>query len=297
MKLTKGTGTKRHVWKWQNRPTYESAEQDEEHITEDYQALAIALAERYWSITALPEREKSLSRLFEEAREQLSESESREARWYKKARAVEPSHWLKEPQLNKQVFDTIRIALLREEPIKISYKSHARDAPYKVSVTPLGIFFRGRVAYLITCDHDTKRIRNRPISRIVEATEIVSEPAILPEDFDIDNYIKAHAESITYGEPLRLKAIIFDSVEREIFDAHLGENQVITPYGTDERFKLLEVDVPYTLDVIQWLLARAAYLKVLSPSPFKYKFEEEIRRMYLNATSDKPSVPKQKNFT
>ncbi|WP_300499255.1 WYL domain-containing protein [Marinobacter sp.] len=296
VKLTKGTGHKRHVWKWQKRPTNEASGNEEQQITEDYQALAIALAERYWSIAALPEREKSLSKLFEEAHEQLTHSESREARWYKKARAVEPSHWLKEPQLKKHVFDTIRCALLREEPIRISYKSHNRDTPYKVTVTPLGIFFRGRVAYLISHDHDSRVTRNRPISRIVEAQELLTEPEIIPNDFDIDAYIKSNAESITYGEPIRLKAVIFDSVEREIAEAHLGGNQAIKPYGTDKRFKLLEVDVPYTLDVIQWLLARAAYLKVLEPIAFKEKFEEEIRRMYINATSEAPDVPRKRNY-
>ena len=296
VKLTRGTHQKHHVWKWQNRPVYSHPEQHEQQITEDYQALAIALAERYWSITALPEREQSLSKVFEEAHEQLTISESREARWYKKARAVEPSHWLKEPQLDKQVFDTIRCALLREEPLKISYKSHSRDTPYKAIVTPLGIFFRGRVAYLITHDHENGHIRNRPVSRIVEAQELLTEDAVFPKNFEIDSYIKSNAESIVYDEPFRLKAVIFDSVEREIADAHLGDNQRITPYGSDERFKLLEVDVPFTLDLIQWLLARAAYLKVLGPKEFREKFEEEIRRMYVNATSDEPDVPREKNF-
>ena len=116
------------------------------------------------------------------------------------------------------------------------------------------------------------------------------------KNFEIDSYIKSNAESIVYGEPFRLKAVIFDSVEREVADAHLGDNQRITPYGSDERFKLLEVDVPFTLDLIQWLLARAAYLKVLGPKEFREKFEEEIRRMMYNVTHANPFVPKRRNF-
>ncbi|ATZ73285.1 hypothetical protein CWC33_06050 [Idiomarina sp. X4] len=295
VKREKGEGKKQHIWKWQERPSGVAVATDKQQITEDYQALAIALAERYWSITALPEREKSLSKLFEEAREQLEDSESREARWYKKARAVEPSHWLKEPKLDKRVFDCICYALLREEPIIITYKSHGRDTPYKITVTPLGIFFRGRVAYLVAYDHERQVTRNRPISRIVEAKSKLGS-AIIPKGFDIDTYINSHAGSITYGEPIRLKAVIFESIEREIAEAHLGENQTIKPYGRDERFKLLEVSVPYTLDLIQWLLARAAYLKVLEPIEFKNKFEEEIKRMYINVMSEAPEVPIKLNF-
>ena len=295
VRLIKGK-KKYHVWKWQNRPSYERPDQIEQQKIEDYQALAIALAERYWSISALPERKQSLTKLFEEAHEQLVESDSYEARWYKKARAIDPSYWLKAPSLNNQVFEEIRRALLREEPLSICYKSHDRDEPSEFIVTPLGIYFRGRVAYLISFDHDNNKTRNRPISRIVGARELLLESSQIPNEFDIDTYIEGSAITITYGVPFRLEAIIFDSVEREISDAHLGENQIISPYGEDERFKLLEVDVPFTLDLIQWLLARTAYLKVIGPDNFKEKFDEEIRRGYMNAMSDAPDVPKEKTF-
>jgi hypothetical protein len=58
----------------------------------------------------------------------------------------------------------------------------------------------------------------------------------------------------------------------------------------------LEVDVPYTLDLIQWLIARAPYLKILGPPVFKAKFEEEIKRAFANIENDEPHVPKEKNF-
>jgi predicted DNA-binding transcriptional regulator YafY len=295
VKLIKGN-KKHHVWKWQNRPFYDQPDQIEQQKIEDYQALAIALAERYWSISALPERKQSLTKFFEEAHEQLLESESHEARWYKKARAVDPSYWLKAPSLNNQVFEAIRCALLREEPLRICYKSHDRDEPSEFIVTPLGIYFRGRVAYLISFDHENNKTRNRPISRIIDASELLLESSQIPNGFDIDIYIKGSATSIIFGIPFRLEAVIFDSVEREIADAHLGENQIISPYGKDERFKLLEVDVPFTLDLIQWLLSRSAYLKVIGPDDFKEKYDEEIRRGYMNAMSDMPDVPKKKNF-
>jgi predicted DNA-binding transcriptional regulator YafY len=295
VRLIKGN-KKHHAWKWQNRPSYDQPNQIEQQKIEDYQALAIALAERYWSISALPERKQSLTKLFEEAHEQLIESESHEARWYKKARAVDPSYWLKAPSLNNKVFEEIRCALLREEPLSICYKSHVRDEPSEFIVTPLGIYFRGRVAYLISFDHKKNETRNRPISRIMDASELLLEPSQIPNGFDIDTYMQGSAITITYGVPFRLEAVIFDSIEREIADAHLGENQVISPYGKDKRIKLLEVDVPFTLDLIQWLLARTAYLKVIGPDHFKEKFEEEVRRGYINATSNMPDVPKEKTF-
>ena len=153
------------------------------------------------------------------------------------------------------------------------------------------------MAYLIAYLHDRETIRNRPLSRIVKVSEPLAVNYKVPKGFDIDEYLKEQAESITYGKPFRLKALIFDSVQREIEHAHLGGNQVVSQWdGADQRFKMLEVDVPYTLDLIQWLLARAAYLKVLEPDDFRKKFEEEVKRMMYNVNQAIPFVPKQRNF-
>lgn len=296
IRLRDPNNRQRHLWKLRRDISSTPNQGDLEQLA-DYQALAIALAERYWSISALPERSQSLSKLGSKAREQLEGSDSLEARWFRKARAVEPSHWLKAPKLNESIFSAIRSATVREQAINIYYQQHTHDQPKAEVVSPLGIFYRGRVAYLIAYHHERRIIRNRPLSRIIEVTEPLNVGYKTPKGFDIDDYIKKQAESITYGEPFRLKALIFDSVQREIEHAHLGDNQIVSQWdGNDSRFKVLEVDVPYTLDLIQWLLARAAYLKVLEPDDFRQKFEEEIERMMYNVTHSNPFVSKHRNF-
>jgi len=296
VRLRDTSNRQRHLWKLKSDTAVVSSHEDINQL-KDYQALAIALAERYWSISALPERKQSLSKLGSQAREQLEGSDSPEARWFRKARAVEPSHWLRAPHLNEAIFSTIRSAVIREQALKIYYQQHTHDKPEATIVSPLGIFYRGRVAYLIAYLHERKTIRNRPISRIVKVSEPLSVNYEEPKGFNIDNYLWEQAESITYGKPFRLKALIFDSVQREIEHAHLGDNQVVSQWeGADQRFKVLEVDVPYTLDLIQWLLARAAYLKVLEPNGFRKKFEEEVKRMVYNVNHVEPFVPRTRNF-
>ena len=84
-------------------------------------------------------------------------------------------------------------------------------------------------------------------------------------------------------------------MQREIEEAHLGDNQVVSSIEGENDFKILELDVPYTLNLIQWLLARAAYLKVLGPPEFKAKFEEEVKRFF-NVNSEQSKVLKNKNL-
>lgn len=134
------------------------------------------------------------------------------------------------------------------------------------------------------------------MTRISNVTTKVYEKAQGVDAFDFDEFEKMGYLDFRFGEPFRLKAMVFDSVRREIEEAHLGNNQVTTHIFGNDSFKILEVDVPYTLNLIQWLLARAAYLKVLGPPEFKTKFEEEVKRAFFNVDNHEPTVPEDKTF-
>lgn len=282
------TPGKKHIWALEEKgfvPDY----------SEDHHALAVAAAEKYLHIAAPPEKRESLAKVVSDARASLTTRSSLEAKWFSKVRTVNPSHWLEPPTIDSELYKTIRSAMTREEALAIGYKKHNHDKPEKREITPLGIFFRGRVPYLISFNHENDNVSHYPLSRIDYAIESVSLKARIPKSFDIDDYIETKA-FFFYGEPFRLKALIHDSVQREIDDAHLGKNQQVSAVPDLDTFKLLEVDILYSLSLIQWLLARAPYLKVLEPAHFREKFEEEVKRAYYNAMADKPHVPKNKNF-
>ena len=267
-------------------------------------ALAIVTAQKQLELTAPRNVIARLQDAFDRANEIISQSNSRETKWHKRVRVVNPSHWLKPPKLENKDFDCIRIAVLNNDAIRFDYEKHTNDESKQKVGVALGLYYRGPVAYLVMFDNKDQKVKNYPISRIKKPCISITEPTQGVETFDFDDFVKTGFLAYRYGEPFRLKAIVFDSVRREIEEAHLGDNQSLTTIddknkdkGKDkDKYRLLEVDVPYTLNLIQWLLARAAYLKVLGPPDFKAKFEEEIKRAYYNAVKTEPNVPKKKNF-
>jgi predicted DNA-binding transcriptional regulator YafY len=263
---------------------------------DDTGALAIVIAQKQLASAAPPQINASLKDAFERAEKLLKQTNTEASRWYQRVRVISPSHFLKPPKLNKDVYDCIRDAALRNAVVKFSYKKHSHDEAKGIVATGLGLFYRETVAYFIAFDHEGNKIKHYPISRIEEANQAISAQPQHVNEFNIDEFEKSGFLAYRYGKPFRLQAIIFYSVQREIEDAHLGDNQVVTSISKNNEFKLLEVDVPYDLNLIQWLLARAAYLKVLGPPEFKLKFDEELRLAYNNVKNEQPFVPKEKNF-
>jgi predicted DNA-binding transcriptional regulator YafY len=263
---------------------------------DDTGALAMVIAQKQLALAAPPQINASLKGAFERAEKLLKRVNTEASRWYQRVRVISPSHFLKPPKLNKDVYDCIRDAALRNAVVTFSYKKHSHDEAKGIVATGLGLFYRETVAYFIAFDHEENKIKHYPISRIEEANQSISAQPQHVNEFNIDEFEKNGWLAYRYGEPFRLQAIIFYSVQREIEDAHLGDNQVVTTISKDNEFKLLEVDVPYDLNLIQWLLARAAYLKVLGPPEFKLKFDEELRLAYDNVKHEQPFVPKEKNF-
>jgi hypothetical protein len=280
---------------WQ-RITGESIELKKENKRRYELALAIMTAKKQLELTSPPEITTALKQVFNDAEILLNQTTETASLFHKRVKVINPSHLLQPPRLDAKVLMVLREAALFNRVIKFGYKKHSHDKAKKMIATGLGLYYRGSVAYFISFNHEYKTVVRYPVSRIVTAKET---PTINPEgvnDFDIEKYEKENSLAYTYDKPFRLKAMIFLSIQREIEDAHLGENQSVTPIKGNETFKLLEVDVPYTLDLIQWLIARAPYLKILGPPAFKAKFDEEIKRAYSNVKNVEPKVPKEKNF-
>jgi predicted DNA-binding transcriptional regulator YafY len=258
-------------------------------------ALAIAVAQKQLALTVPKEITTSLKDAFERANRILERQTNTDAsRCYRRVRVVSPSHVLKAPQLDDDVITCIRTAALNNEVVKFKYKEHSYDVLKDMIATGLALVYRGSVAYFVAYDHDSGRERNFPISRIEDAElmPVTSSPQGV-DKFDID---KESLLNIKYDESFDLKAIIFDSVLREIDEAHLGDNQKITAIAGHTKFRLLEVTVPCNLDLIHWLLARAPYLKVIGPSGFIAKFDKEVKQAFNNMDKEFPYIPSTKNF-
>ncbi|RUO53596.1 helix-turn-helix transcriptional regulator [Pseudidiomarina homiensis] len=262
---------------------------------EDPVALALVIAEQQLAELGPMDVFKPVEGLFKRAKEQLAARNSLASLWYRRVKVSAASHRLTGPQLDSEKSQRLLEVALKQVAVRLHYHPHQDDPAQVIRATALAVFYRGAVAYLVLRDHASDRVRQLPFSRISEVREIVTDDPRVG-DFDLEEYAASGALAYKFGEPFRLEAIIFNSVRREIEDAPLGDDQEISPIEGQPNCRRLRVTVPYTLNLVQWLLARAAYLKILAPTDFRDKFKEELVRALANIENDQLNVPQRRNF-
>lgn len=262
---------------------------------EDAVALALVVAEQQLDALGPMHTFDAVKPLFERARQQLANRDTPASRWLERVRVTSAGHRLLGPNLQVDLNDRLQELALRQQAITLDYHRHQGDAAQTVEATALGMYYRGSVAYLIIRQRADGRIRQLPFSRISRVQEAVTFTADVG-DFDLAHYSESGALAFRFGEPFQLRAIIFNSVRREIEDAPLGHDQVLHELPGQPYNRLLEVTVPYTLNLIQWLLARSPYLKIIGPEDFSSRFQQELEQALKNMQSENLEVPTQKSF-
>lgn len=262
---------------------------------DDAVALALVIAEQQLKSLGPTHLFAPVQALFARASHQLANRDTPASRWLQRVRVSSASHRLLGPNIRADISDNLQQAALQQAAVKLHYHRHQGDHAEVFTATVLGMFYRGAVAYAIVRQHHDQRLRQLPFSRISQVDFIISEDPQVG-DFDLDHYTKSGALAFRYGEPFRLKAVIFNSVRREIEDAPLGEQQRISEITGQPYNRLLEVTVPYTLNLIQWLMARSPYIKILAPDDFRQRFREELKRALANFDDDQLQVPVQRTF-
>ncbi len=258
-------------------------------------AMALALSYQQIKMAVPADIVAKVDPIFKQAITQLEQSNSLQAKWAKCVLVSPASFMLPPAKVKPDIAKHLTECALNQEVVEITYRTSHVQKEYTIRGTALGIHYRGNVAYLLLRPQQKREVRQFPFSRISNVKQLITaKPEI--NNFNINEFSHSGALTLTYGHPFKLEAIIFDSVRREIEDAPIGTDQELTQHGENPLYSKLNVTVPYNLDMIQWLFARAPYLKVIGPTSFKEKFEEELRRAWVNVQLDEPQVPKEKNF-
>lgn len=222
--------------------------------------------------------------------------------WYRSVRFKSPELHLNAPIIKVQLLNQLTQCVLNKELIKVSYLKHQGDQPEEIKVTALALIYRGKVPYLVArkyADEAPKnpldRIRQFPVSRIVDVSAVLlGDPQIA--SFDIDEFMNSSQVSYQIGDAFTLEMEIFDSVRREIEDAHLGANQKITPIEEQPKNWRLKVDVEYNQNLIHWLFGRAPYLRVTGPAPFKEMFYRDLQNALRHHEMNRIEIAKERTF-
>ncbi|HET8816411.1 MAG TPA: WYL domain-containing protein [Pseudidiomarina sp.] len=262
---------------------------------EDPVALALVVAEQQLDALGPMHTFDAVKPLFERARQQLAHRDTPASRWLQRVCVTSAGHRLLGPNLSAELNDRLQDVALRQAAVKLNYHRHQGDPAQTIEATALGMFYRGSVSYLIIRQRANGRIRQLPFSRISHIQESVTFAADVG-DFQLKDYAHSGALAFRFGEPFRLKAVVFNSVRREIEDAPLGSDQELHEIPGQPYNRQLEVTVPYTLNLIQWLLARAPYLKVIGPDDFRERFKQELEQALRNMEAEHLEVPTQRSF-
>jgi predicted DNA-binding transcriptional regulator YafY len=88
--------------------------------------------------------------------------------------------------------------------------------------------------------------------------------SIIPDDFNIDDYLATGALGFGSGDTIRLKALFTKAVGDHLYESKLSEDQVISETADDRL--LVEATVKNTQQLLWWLRGFGDAVEVLEPS-------------------------------
>lgn len=255
-------------------------------------ALSLIIAEQQVRLVANHYISQRTNALFKRAKTSLERIGGHYANWHKTIRVLPASHRLKQPAIEKGLYENLLDSALKKETILFDYQRALHLEKQPIEALALGVYFRGEQVYLIakvyTDNTGNTGVRQFPLTRITNVKHLVTSELEVG-DFSLDAYEKEGLLSFLNTQRLpelqtgfTFQAEIFISVKREIEAALLGDNQKIEAIAGKENYFLLTVDVPNSLNFSQWVLARSPYMRVISPEPFKNFIQQELEQA-LNA--------------
>jgi predicted DNA-binding transcriptional regulator YafY len=197
-------------------------------------------------------------------------------RWPAKVRVIHRGPSLRLPEIDEAVLEAVTRGLLEGRRLEVSYRSREKGELLRCELNPLGLVFKDASAYLVCTFWDYTDIRQIGLHRVHRA-EVLEAPAIVPEGFDLDRYIREGEFSYPVGEPMRLEAVFSHGAGFHLHDTPLSADQVLTEL--DHERVLLGATVENTAELRWWLLGFGELVEVLAPADLRSEFRERAAAM------------------
>ncbi|MCC5853487.1 MAG: WYL domain-containing protein [Alkalimonas sp.] len=195
------------------------------------------------------------------------------AAWLDKVAVVEPGMAMLQPQVDAALLETIQEALLYDQQLDTVYLSPHNQAPRPYRLNPLALVQRGPVSYLIaSCVpyHDPLRFA---LHRFKSAA-LRDEPAIRPDNFELQAYLATGAMQFSEGEQIKLEAQVRGDLVSLLQETPLSHDMTLEPCP-DESYRLTAT-VFSGIQLDLWLMMQSSSLTVLSPAALR---ERMIKRL------------------
>ena len=186
-------------------------------------------------------------------------------------------------------------ALWFERRLEFTYQRDLECEPVTRTVDPLGLVAKGSAWYLVAGVDQS--VRSYRVSRIVKA-EVLSERAIIPDDFDLANYWEASAATFksmlpNYVATFRVAPDIFP------FLRFAGRFARVSEEHETELSGWIRVSVRFDVEemAIQYALSFGSRLEVLEPESLREKVIQAAREVVQFYAATKADPPISTDYT
>jgi predicted DNA-binding transcriptional regulator YafY len=197
-------------------------------------------------------------------------------RWPAKVRVIHRGPPLRLPEIDEAILEAVTLGLLENRRLDMAYRSREKSELIRCELNPLGLVFKGGVAYLVCTFWQYTDIRQVVLHRVHHA-EVLEGPAIVPEDFDLDRYIQEGEFAYPVGEAMCLEAVFSYGAAFHLHDTPLSADQVIAELDDDRV--LVRAMVDNTAELRWWLLGFGELVEVLAPANLRDEFRTQAAGM------------------
>lgn len=245
---------------------------------DDGQALMLSVAEPFVTQLLPPLVLEALKPLLFAAQRKLKESVGAKQlkAWAGKIYNTAPTQPLTPAQVATNVHETVGMALLRDQWLRIQYRKRGASVSAPFEVQPLGLVTRGPMLYLICRFRGYSDERTIALSRI-EQVELLPERFKRPDEFSLKEFVEKGR--MGYGDSKMSKIRLrFDHRRGEqLFETQLSHDQEIVEEGS--HFLLVTATIPITPQLKRWLLGFGAEVEVIEPASLRRDVIQAISAM------------------
>lgn len=177
------------------------------------------------------------------------------------------------PEINPDILETIQVALLNQEKLKIDYtKVGAKTAKAHI-VDPVGLVQSGEKSYLVAVNPNHPEPATYALHRIDKAERTYAR-STLPNDVCLQRFIAEGKVQFFNEGAIDLKARVSKSLGDQLAEARLAETQQLS--HIDEGYEL-SVTLPNSLRLRQWILSWSGHIEVLEPRSLRETIAAQLR--------------------
>jgi predicted DNA-binding transcriptional regulator YafY len=246
------------AWYWDSQEVFDLAAMDPPT------ALTFALMGEHFAPLLPPMVRRHLDPHVRNAERILDSADDNVLRdWSKRVRVLPRGQQQIGPEVSADIADVIYEAVLTARRFTGVYRArYTEDRPEARTFDPLGLLLRDRTAYLVAVVAPHTEPVYLALHRFESAT-LGTDPAQVPDDFDLDAFIADKTLDFRLGDPIRFEFVMDADAAHHIVESPLGADQAVRDIK-DGR-KRFAVTVDNTQLLRWWILGYGDRIEVLKP--------------------------------